>query len=167
MAEAAVAVILRGDPPELLLIERAHRPGDPWSGHVALPGGRKDAGDASSAETAVRETREELGLDLRAARRIGALSPILATTHSRRRPMAIDPWLFEIEGAPPMHPGPEVARSFWAPLCALADPERRVRIRRPFLGRRWSFGAIRFEEQVIWGLTLRMLEELLAIARVG
>ena len=65
--QAAVSVVIRGRPQlELLLIKRARSERDPWSGHMALPGGRRDPDDTSLLDTAVRETREETGLDLAA-----------------------------------------------------------------------------------------------------
>jgi 8-oxo-dGTP pyrophosphatase MutT (NUDIX family) len=71
MRLAAVAAVLRvTHEPELLFIKRADAPGDPWSGHMAFPGGRHDAVDASLAETAVRETREETAIDIVASGRL-------------------------------------------------------------------------------------------------
>src|SRR5512138_157863 len=61
---AAVAVVLVPSPDAVLLIRRAERPGDPWSGHMALPGGRRESGDADLVATAIREAAEELGLAL-------------------------------------------------------------------------------------------------------
>lgn len=168
MAQAGVAMILRGDPTEILLIERASRSDDPWSGHVAFPGGRRAAGDRDLAATAVRETQEELGLDLHSgATLLAGLSPILATTHARTRPMAVQPFVFELAGEPALSLSREVRAAFWVPLEQLADPARRVRIRHRFLGLQMSFSAIRAGDHEIWGLTLRMLEELLALGRTS
>src|SRR5262245_28580055 len=65
MLHASVALIVRGRADlGVLLIKRAKREGDPWSGHMALPGGRRDPKDASLIETAAREAREETGVDL-------------------------------------------------------------------------------------------------------
>ena len=66
---AAVALVLRQAPAlELLLIKRSSSEDDPWSGQMALPGGRRDPADAGLQHTAIRETHEEVGLDLRAHR---------------------------------------------------------------------------------------------------
>ena len=71
--KAAVAVVLREGPrsAEVLLIERAHHPDDPWSGHMAFPGGRMEAGDDSTRTTAARETLEEVGVSLHGAEYLG------------------------------------------------------------------------------------------------
>jgi 8-oxo-dGTP pyrophosphatase MutT (NUDIX family) len=63
---AAVAALLHDD--RVLLMKRTERTGDPWSGHVSLPGGRHDPRDPDLLATAIRETREELGIDLAGAR---------------------------------------------------------------------------------------------------
>jgi NUDIX domain len=55
--------VQNGDP-EILFIKRAGRAGDRWSGHVALPGGRRDRPDLDDRAAAIRETKEEVGLDL-------------------------------------------------------------------------------------------------------
>ena len=81
---AAVALILQvreAAAVELLMIKRATYEGDPWSGHVALPGGRQEPGDSSLEETAVRETREETAVDLaRAGRILGRLDDLQPLT---------------------------------------------------------------------------------------
>src|ERR1700680_3050243 len=80
---AAVALVLRQGARglEILLIKRAEHMDDPWSGHVALPGGREEPADASLQETAVRETLEETGIDLaRDGEVLGALDDLRPTT---------------------------------------------------------------------------------------
>ncbi|PQE09068.1 NUDIX family hydrolase protein [Rutstroemia sp. NJR-2017a BVV2] len=59
--------VQNGDP-ELLFIKRAAREGDRWTSHVALPGGKKDPSDSNDREVAIRETSEEVGLELRGER---------------------------------------------------------------------------------------------------
>src|SRR5437868_15537785 len=100
MKQAAVAAILRerrdGDP-EILLIRRAEHPQDPWSGHMAFPGGRVDPDDPSAFEAAKRETREELALDLALfATQIGELSHLMSIAHGKPLPMVILPFVFEL-----------------------------------------------------------------------
>lgn len=157
-----MAVILRGHGThrEVLLVRRATRVGDPWSGHIAFPGGRRDPDDRDSTETAIRETREEVGLDL-TERPIGRLSAYLTRTHRAWRPMAVDPIGFEWAGKADMVFNHEVAEAFWVPLQALREGPRVRRI--------WQVGAIGvpmpawdWEGHVIWGLTYAMLRELLA-----
>ena len=76
---AAVAVVLRAGEdrrPEVLFIKRAQHPGDPWSGHMAFPGGRIDLTDATIQSAAERETLEEVGLSLDAAESLGRLDDL-------------------------------------------------------------------------------------------
>ena len=84
MRYAAIALVLRPSTvgePELLMIKRAEFERDPWSGHVACPGGRMDPTDPDLEFTAVRETREETGIDLaRDGRVLGTLDDISPRT---------------------------------------------------------------------------------------
>ena len=108
--EAAVAAVLHGLEPTdltLLFIRRATVAGDPWSGDVAFPGGRREAADGSLLETAIRETREELGLDLSVARYLGSLDDVGPV--SRRRPMVVQPHVFYLRELPALSPNREVA----------------------------------------------------------
>src|SRR5438105_2270539 len=84
MKKAAVAAIVRerNAELELLFIRRAEHPQDPWSGHMAFPGGRVDHDDPDALAAAVRETREELGLDLGVhGEKLGELSHLVAMAH--------------------------------------------------------------------------------------
>lgn len=173
---AAVALVLRavdlrggGDDAsgpgelELLLIKRADYEGDPWSGHVALPGGRHEPDDASLEATAVRETREELALDLaRAGTLLGTLDEIYPRTPVLP-PIVVRPYVFATEGDAPLHPSREVAAAFWVPLRCLRDPtcaaEATVLVR----GEERRVPSFRHGEHVIWGLTERILRQLFAL----
>ncbi len=165
MRHAAVAAVLRDSDtgPELLLIRRAERRGDPWSGDMAFPGGLVSASDLGPYEAALRETSEELGLDLgRDARPIGELSHVLSVAHLRPLPMAIVPFVFELTGAPALRTGPEVQESLWVPLARFADPRRREQFVRALLGIPLRFECCRYADRTVWGLTLRMIDDLLA-----
>ena len=156
--EAAVALVLREREAqggvELLFITRAIREGDPWSGQVALPGGRRDEGDVDLADTAVRETGEETGLDIRLhGELVGPLDDLRPRT-PMLPPVIVRPYVATIVGAPPVVLSDEVAGHFWVPLDALLDPANRRRTRVRTRGAFWMWrDAIHYDGQVIWGLT--------------
>ncbi len=148
---AATALVLGDGPhgPGVCFIHRAERAGDRWSGHMALPGGRRDPGDPDLATTARRETREEVGLDLPDP--VGRLADVGGP--GKRRQVAS--FVFCLEEQPPLTPDPlEVQDALWIPLHHLLDPAAAVR-------HHWSgmvgFPGIRHGEQVIWGLTHRIV----------
>ncbi len=164
---AAVAAVFRdtGGDAELLFIQRAAQPHDPWSGQIAFPGGREEPGDADLFATAERETREELGLDLPThAIRLGPLDPLRARSRRKIRPLVIHPfaWVMESE-TPPLHavPNDEVAHAFWFPVRELADPKRQLwydafRTEVPMRFPAIDLGG----DRVLWGLTHRMVVEM-------
>lgn len=165
--EAAVAVVVReSDDPELLLIRRAERAGDPWSGHMAFPGGTRRPQDADLLATALRETHEETGIPLS---RVGAvLGPLdaVAPGSSRLPPIIIAPFVITVPRHTPATPDmQEVVDTFWIPLSHLRD----VRNTREFLleleqGASRRFPSVQFREHVIWGLTHRILVQFLELA---
>ena len=161
--QAAVAVCLRPGPSSLetLFILRAEDDDDPWSGHVAFPGGHREAGDASLWETAIRETKEETGLDLAAdSTRLGQLDDVHPRT-SVLPSIAITPCVFTVPPDAAAHPGPEVAEVAWIPLADLRRPERQGRIEfRGASGVR-TFPSFLWGRYEIWGLTHRILAQLL------
>ncbi len=116
-ARAAVALAFRADrvEPELLLIRRAVREGDPWSGQVALPGGRWSPGDEDMVSTAIRETLEETGLDVRDS---GSLLGVLDELRPRTPtlpPIIVTPYVAWLHRVPPLVLSDEVASAFWVP----------------------------------------------------
>ena len=176
-ARAAVAIVLRAanavpshespvtshdETPalEILMILRAQRDGDPWSGQVALPGGRRDPSDATLQDTAVRETLEETGIDLSAEGlvlgtldelrpRTPVLPPIIVTPY-----VAIAPPEFSLQISD------ELADAFWAPWSTFADPtvtnESTVNVR----GADWKVSSYLVGERIVWGMTERILRQL-------
>jgi len=163
---AAVSAVLRdgADEAELLFIHRAEHPDDPWSGHMAFPGGRVDPDDRDSLAGALREAREELDLDLGVhGRLLGRLSDVRAVARGRRLPLVIEPFVFELEGDPDLTPNHEVAAVVWVPASFLADRSNRSTMQWRVDDMSIPLPCYRFEGHLIWGLTLQMIDELLAL----
>jgi 8-oxo-dGTP pyrophosphatase MutT (NUDIX family) len=165
---AAVAAVLRFDRgrPETLLIRRAERSGDRWSGHVSFPGGREEDRDEDLLATAIRETREEVGLDLtRCARHLGTLPAVRAIARGRILPMTITPFVFHQLEPRPLALGDEAASSFWFPLdlAARGELDGRHEIRLGPVPLRLP--CWRWDGHVVWGLTHDMLRALLSSVR--
>ncbi len=164
---AAVAVVLRaaGDGVEALLIHRAESSSDPWSGHMAFPGGRLESRDESPLHAAVREAREEVGLDLeRDATFLGRLSDTTPRGRGRRLGLVIEPFAFEIHGDPEFRLGEEVQSVVWVPLGFLCDRGNRRSLwyRRALVPVRLP--CYRYRGHLIWGLTLRILDEIVRLS---
>lgn len=161
-ARAAVLLLLRGDrpEPELLLIRRAQREGDPWSGQVALPGGRWQPGDDSLQVTAVRETREETGLEAPLHSIIGVLDELRPRT-PMLPPIVVTPFVAAVHAPGPLALNHEVADAFWVPWSHFLDPAtdqvREVAVR----GATWRVPTFAVGEHVVWGMTERILRQLI------
>ena len=164
--QAAVAAVLRDGPAgaEVLLIQRAENPADPWSGHMAFPGGRRDPVDDRLLATALRETREEIGLDLSGAEHLGHVDDLEAVARGRILDLVIRPHVFAWTGPlPDLKPNYEVATVVWAPVGPMIAGE--IDTVRP-----WREGTATYrlpaydvEGRIVWGLTYRMLRSLFAI----
>ena len=163
---AAVAVVLRdaGEPGiELLLILRAEREGDPWSGQVALPGGRYDATDATLQDTAVRETREETAID------IATDGVVLGTLDELRPrtpvlpPIIVTPFVCVVRADLAIAISDELADAFWVPLASLLDPalqgESPVTVR----GATWRVPSWQLGRHIVWGMTERILRNFVQV----
>jgi 8-oxo-dGTP pyrophosphatase MutT (NUDIX family) len=161
---AAVAVILAPDPDALLLIRRAERAGDPWSGHMALPGGRQEPAEPDLFTTAVRETAEEVGLALGRQDLIGTLDDVVPRTPVLP-PIAVRPHVFALHQRPTLTLNPEVAGAQWVPLDLLLHRETYDMIRVDIRGESREFFAYRLDDSVVWGMTERILSSLLPHVR--
>ena len=160
--QAAVSLVLRGrEELDVLLIKRARRQGDPWSGHMALPGGRRSPEDGSLLETAIRETHEETGVDLNRSGihlgRLGGVAP--QSVHLPK--LTIAPFVFGVPHETPAHvASPEVDGIHWVPLALLASPSSRGTLRiRLATGAEQHFPSLNVCGEVVWGLTYRILED--------
>ena len=160
-SHAAVALILDSaastDDPEIIFIERARVPNDPWSGHIAFPGGRREPGDQLSLDTAVRETEEEIGVDLSAGQLLGQLDDL---TGRRSHHLVVSCFVFMMSSVGPFRQNHEVADVFTLSISRLLETKRQTEVQYEA----WQgqvFPAIRLsdhEEPIVWGLTYRFLE---------
>jgi 8-oxo-dGTP pyrophosphatase MutT (NUDIX family) len=166
---AAVAAVFRAgadDHPELLMIKRAEHEADPWSGHIALPGGRMEPRDRDLEQTAVRETWEETGINIaRDGYVLGRLDD-LAPRVPVLPPLVIRPYVAVVPSQVTIVANPEVADAFWVPLAALHERAS------------WGLGLVdirgvgarevdvfRHQQHTVWGLTERVLRDLMS--RIG
>ena len=161
---AAVAVVLVPQPDALLLIRRAERTGDPWSGHMALPGGRRDPADADLTATAVRETAEEVGVGLPPSSLLGSLDDVVPRTPVLP-PIAVRPFVFALPERPPLALNPEVAAARWVLLDHLLHPRTYHSVRIQIRGENREFPAYQLEDAIVWGMTERVVTTLLAQLR--
>jgi 8-oxo-dGTP pyrophosphatase MutT (NUDIX family) len=164
-SRAAVSLVFRdaeeGRPPELLFIRRAEHPLDPWSGQMAFPGGRQEPGDTSLQATAIRETSEEVGLDLeRDADFLGPLDEVRAMARLRPVNLVIAPFAFRLRGGATASALHEVRSVHWIPLDRLLHPETRSVHDYVAEGVKLQFPCLRLDDIVIWGLTYRMFDTL-------
>lgn len=161
---ASVALVLRevGSDLEALFIRRAEHDEDPWSGHLAFPGGRLDAEDATARDAAERETVEELGLDLRdttMARCLGRLDDVLGHAESIR----VSAYVYGISGNPSLRPNQEVRDAFWTPLNHCTDPGRQSVREFSYLDVMRPLPTLRLledeEAPVLWGITYKFMDD--------
>jgi 8-oxo-dGTP pyrophosphatase MutT (NUDIX family) len=165
---AAIALVLRPSAegePELLMIKRAEAERDPWSGHIACPGGRMEPTDRDLEHTAMRETWEETGIDLeRDGRILGTLDDMMPRTPTLP-PLIIRPFVAAVKPEVAIVPSLEVAEAFWVPMAAIRATERWGRASVPIrgVGER-EVDVFRHGEYTVWGLTHRALTQFLALA---
>ncbi len=163
--QAAIAVILVPASDlgglELLLIQRAIREGDPWSGHMALPGGLRDMGDADLNATAVREAREETGIDLAQARFLGRLDDLRPIRQSQRS-LSVRPFVYCADSRPDLTSSAEVADALWVPLGRLRSCAGEACV--VHRGAPLNVPAYLVDGRTVWGMTQRVLSALLDLS---
>lgn len=157
--EASVALVVGSDPDAILLIRRAERSGDPWSGHMGLPGGRRDDQDEHLLATAIRETWEEVGITLSSSDLLGTLDDVAPRSPSQA-PVFARPFVFAVSGQPVLTPNSEVSAARWVPFEVLTDPTILRDFTLEIAGTSRTFPAYHIQEGTIWGMTERMLTSL-------
>jgi 8-oxo-dGTP pyrophosphatase MutT (NUDIX family) len=159
-AWAAVAILLREeeDDYETLLVKRAVVPGDPWSGDIAFPGGKKTHQDRTLRDTVVREVSEETGIDLDSLTYIGALPIIFSSMKPDRDVLPI---VYHYEGRPEIRLNPELTAYKWVHLKELRASRTMAKVKG------WEGEVFKLGDDVVWGLTYRMLDKLLSLMDEG
>lgn len=163
---AAVVIGMREgkNGPEILMIQRAVRKGDPWSGHMGFPGGRKDDSDRSDLDCAKRETLEEIGFDLDGhGALICQLSDVNTGWRADRPEMLVAPFVFRVDALSAFELNHEVDATVWIPLHFLLDDRNRGRHAWDWRGEVLESDAFTYQDRLIWGLSLMMIDELLEI----
>jgi len=164
--EAVVAILLWDEPGrglQTLLVQRAEREGDPWSGQIGLPGGRVKQGAETPRTALHREVEEEVGIKLE---EVGVELGSLSVGHPMRRlEMRVQPWVYGLSVKPMVSIGSEVASSFWANLADLPSTKKMTEI--TIRNKPWSVESFVVEGKIVWGFTYRVLTELLPILEIS
>lgn len=166
MTRCGVAVLLdetSPDGPRVLLMRRARREGDPWSGDMSFPGGRMSRHDRTPKDTALRETQEEIGLTLDASACLGRLSDVVTRKHEHWRPMIVTPYVFRLHERPDLTLGDEAVHVVQVPLQYFADTQNRQLMHWNTGRVTWQMPCFFYDDCRIWGLTLLMLRELVQL----
>jgi len=162
--DAAVAIVhAHGAADSVLLIRRAEREADPWSGHWSFPGGRRETEDSDLVHTALRELEEECGIRLARDRLEAALAPAVARRRVGRF-LLVTPFLFSLDSEHPVQLDPqEAVEAVWVPLSVLRDPARHAMRPVPGLPPEARFPAIDLNGVPLWGFTYRLITDWLGL----
>ena len=171
VTHAAVTLFLRsaggeaaGDA-EILFIKRAVREGDPWSGHLAFPGGRAEESDATLADLAMREAAEEVGIDARHGGRLLGRLQTVRPLSVRIPAVAVTPFVaLAPPGAIPRLQPDEVEEVFWMPVATLRKSGRSAAVRWEGKDGTRELPAYPSPKGPIWGITERILSQFLSLA---
>jgi 8-oxo-dGTP pyrophosphatase MutT (NUDIX family) len=163
---SSVAIVLADnhsvDKINMLMIRRAIRKGDPWSGDMGFPGGRSSIKkDKNIYKTAIRELYEETGVEIKdGLENIGRLSELLTKAHEKMAPMIITPFVFKINKTPDLKKNYEVEELIWIPLSYFFNQQNRATMEVRKGKFKWSFPSYTYNRKCIWGLSLSMIDEL-------
>ncbi len=165
LPRAAVSVILKPDGRagaslELLLVKRKEREGDPWSGHMAFPGGRFEEKDENILSTAAREAMEETGIDLTHCELLGRLNEVIPTSLSSIQVLPFVVLAPEMTGV--ALDNREIESSFWVPMSYFMDKKNVNQHSIERFGIKAEVPSYNLlGEYVVWGLTFRIIQDLI------
>ena len=143
-------------------MERAERKGDPWSGHIAFPGGALQAEDRDARRAAERETLEEIGVDLSTGEFLGRLDDVA----SQRLPVVVSGFVYGVKGDVTTEFNEEIVSAFWVSFKELLSPDRREEKHFEFLGVTRSYPALDLlgpDRPLLWGITYSLVASLLRV----
>tara|TARA_B110000977_G_C10937739_1_gene439644 strand:+ start:230 stop:853 length:624 start_codon:yes stop_codon:yes gene_type:complete len=173
---SAVAIVLdkhASADASILMIKRAEHKGDPWSGHMAFPGGRCEAFDKNGLATAKREMHEEVGFDIDDAEHkplkgewLGRLSDVSTSRRVTPKAMVVTPYVFSVADKPILEENYEVAETVWIPLTYISDINNRSIHSIKFKQKTINLPCYRYDGKVIWGMSLSMIDEILRLSGV-
>lgn len=152
-ANTAVAIILKesGNDFEILLVRRTHNPKDPWSGQMALPGGKREAKDDDLKDTVIRETFEETGIELRDSRFLGVTSALKIESKSNLR---ILPFVTVLKREQEIKLCcSELETYVWMTVEKIVQSRGRIEIMQG------EVSAFILEKGIVWGITYQILND--------
>ena len=157
---ASVAVVVTDDAePAILFVKRLDRAGDPWSGHAAFPGGFQAGSGETPVRTAQREAEEETGLVLAAeGSHLGNLDDVFPRSVLLPR-VVVTPCVFSVPGRLPVSAVGEIAHALWIPVREVFSRSNRHPYQLQLADGLREFDSIHVEGLVIWGLTERILQQ--------
>lgn len=144
---------------ELLFMQRAEHPKDPWSGHIAFPGGVVESSDSTTLDTAIRETQEEFGFCLDKDDWCGAMQPVLGPIIGDQKSVQIFPHVFLLQQKPELKVNEEVQSAFWLPMNRIIQKQYVFNFPHPLVQEQQMY-AINVGKQFnvpLWGLSLEIL----------
>lgn len=167
LLQAAVSMVLRDGKhgTEVLLMQRAYHKNDPWSGQMAFPGGKIEASDYNAKAAAERETLEEVGIKLRADEYLARLDDVYGLGASQNKNVHVASFAFWLNHPVKLKGNYEVGDLVWLPFSHLMDMQYRHQVTHPLdQQQRWPAVMINQDkQQILWGLSLRMLARLAEI----
>ena len=155
-SHAAVAIMIRerNDDLEFFLVKRAVVEGDPWSGDMAFPGGKRTSPEENLVDTAARETLEETAIDIREKAKLGYMKPIYSSVRTN---MKVQPVVYIYDEDPDVQLNYELTRYLWAPLNELVKSKTEEHVKG------WFGEIFKYDGEIVWGLTYKMLKQLIEI----
>ena len=150
---ASILVVIYGESPIVVMTEKPKHMKF-QAGEISFPGGKLDSADDNLLETALRETREEIGLSLKPDQVIGQLEPVITLNSG----FTILPFVSVIDEIPPLSANAEVEKIFHIPLESFLktmanDPDPTHNL----IQEMYTF---EFQGKIVWGASARVLKQI-------